>query len=100
MPYFAELNDEKIVLKVIVADSKEWCEENLGGIWIQGHEPLDVASNYFYDDERDVFIPPKPFESWVYDAELNKWNSPIPYPDDDKVYVWNESTQEWDEVEQ
>jgi hypothetical protein len=58
MSYFAELDDKKIVQRVIVADSKEWCEQYLGGVWVQAHEPLDAAIDYKYDEEKDEFIPP------------------------------------------
>ena len=58
MSYFAELNDNKIVKRVIVADSKEWCEQYLGGIWVKAHDPLDAATGYEYDQKKDEFIPP------------------------------------------
>lgn len=58
MSYFAELDNEDLVLRVIVADSKEWCEQNLGGTWVQAHEPLDAAIGYFYDSDTDEFTPP------------------------------------------
>jgi hypothetical protein len=56
--YFAELNDNKIVKRVIVADSKEWCEENLGGTWVKTHDPLDAAIGYEYNEDSDKFIAP------------------------------------------
>ena len=39
--------------------------------------------------------PPKPFESWIWNNELLHWNAPIPYPQDDKEYEWNEENQNW-----
>jgi len=56
--YFAELDDKKIIKRVIVADSKEWCEQALGGVWVKAHDPLDAATGYEYDEENDKFIPP------------------------------------------
>jgi hypothetical protein len=58
MSYFAELDYNQTVLRVIVADSKEWCEQYLGGTWVKAHEPLDAAIGYEYDSENDEFIPP------------------------------------------
>ena len=49
-----------------------------------------------YDRTKDAFIPPKPFNSWTLNEETCQWNSPIPYPEDGKNYIWNESTQQWD----
>lgn len=51
-----------------------------------------------YDVERDAFIPPKLFESWVLDEDTCQWNAPVPMPQDDKQYVWNEQTTSWVEI--
>jgi len=53
---------------------------------------------FTYDTERDAFIPPKPFDSWVLDEDSCLWQAPVPYPDDGKGYQWNEQTQSWDEI--
>ena len=39
--------------------------------------------------------PPQPFESWVWSQEELKWNAPIPYPQDDNDYEWDEETTSW-----
>ena len=49
-----------------------------------------------YDPERDAFIPPRLFESWTLNEDTCNWEPPTPYPDDDKYYNWNETTQQWD----
>jgi hypothetical protein len=54
---------------------------------------------YTYDEERDAFIPPKPFESWVLNEDTCLWESPVPYPSDGERYVWDEETVAWVEVE-
>ena len=51
---------------------------------------------YIYDEQKDAFIPPKPYSSWVLNEFSCLWESPIPYPNDDNVYMWNENTQTWD----
>ena len=53
---------------------------------------------YTYDADRDAFIPPKPFASWVLNEDTCRWDSPTPYPTDGKQYVWNENKREWEEV--
>ena len=50
---------------------------------------------YRYDSERDAFIPPTPYPSWKLNEDTCLWESPIPYPSDDKQYIWNETQQEW-----
>ena len=51
---------------------------------------------YKYDQERDAFIPPKPFNKWVLNEETCQWESPVPYPDDENEYVWNDNKSEWE----
>jgi hypothetical protein len=51
---------------------------------------------YTYDLQRDAFIPPKPFNSWVLNEDTCLWNAPVAYPQDDNMYTWNESTLSWD----
>ena len=53
---------------------------------------------YTYDSIRDAFIAPKPFSSWILNEDTCTWESPIPMPTDDKIYTWNESAQDWEEV--
>ena len=49
-----------------------------------------------YDAERDAFIPPTPYPSWLLNEETCLWEAPIPYPNDEtKQYIWNEEEQEW-----
>ena len=49
-----------------------------------------------YDQTRDAFIPPQPYNSWTLNEDTCLWEAPIPYPDDDKIYTWNETTQQWE----
>jgi hypothetical protein len=53
---------------------------------------------YYYDEQRDAFIPPKPFESWTLDEFSCLWNPSIPYPNDGKLYQWNEDILNWEEI--
>lgn len=50
---------------------------------------------YTYDEQRDAFIPPKPFASWILNETSCLWESPIPYPNDNQRYDWDETTQQW-----
>jgi len=51
---------------------------------------------FTYDEDRDAFIEPKPYDSWVLNETTCLWEAPVAYPDDDNDYTWNESTQTWD----
>ena len=53
---------------------------------------------YYYDSIRDAFIPPKPFPSWILEEFSCLWQSPIPYPNDGKMYEWNEEIGNWEEI--
>lgn len=50
---------------------------------------------FIYDEERDAFIPPKPFPSWILDEQTCRWQAPVPRPDDIDLCFWNEENQEW-----
>lgn len=50
---------------------------------------------YIYDATLDAFIPPKPYPSWLLDTNKCLWDPPVPYPNDGKVYYWDESTLSW-----
>ena len=71
----------------------------LGGVHQLGGTPFRknfAAIGYKYDQNRDAFIPPKPFSNWTLNEETCIWNAPIPYPNDGQSYDWNEETQQWD----
>jgi hypothetical protein len=52
-----------------------------------------------YDQTRDAFIPPKPFNSWILNEDTCLWEAPVAYPDDGERYTWNETNQTWDLVD-
>lgn len=53
---------------------------------------------YYYDETRDAFIPPKPYPSWILNVDTCLWESPIPYPNNDNNYVWNEEIGNWEQI--
>ena len=54
---------------------------------------------FSYDPERDAFIPPKPFESWVLNEDTCLWEAPVAYPEDGETYTWDEESTSWTLVE-
>ena len=112
MAHFAKV-ENGIVTQVIVAvpafinllpDFDSWIQTSyntFGGIHRLGGTPLRknyAGKGYSYDDERDAFIPPKLYSSWVLNEETCLWEPPIPIPTDatdTKVYLWNEETVNW-----
>ena len=120
MAHFAKLGVGNIVEQVIVVHNSVITDENgieqekLGvdfinklyntrDVWKQTSYNGNFRKNYAgigfqYDQQRDAFIPPKPFNSWILDENTCRWNSPIPYPNDEKKYKWNEQNQSWDLV--
>ena len=76
---------------------------NLHGwsIWKQTSYNGNIRKNfagigYTYDEDRDAFIPPKPFPSWVLNETTCLWDPPVVKPTDGQSYTWNEETQQWD----
>ena len=69
-----------------------------GGVHSNGGIPFrknHAGIGFTYDSQRDAFIPPKPFNSWILNETTCTWNAPIPYPTDGQRYSWNEETQNW-----
>jgi hypothetical protein len=70
-------------------------------IWVQTSYNNNIRKNhagigYTYDEDRDAFIPKKPYASWILNEETCQWEAPSAMPDDDNKYTWNESTTTWD----
>jgi len=116
MAHFAELDNNKTVLRVIVvgnddckdADGNEseavgvaFCENLLGGRWVQTSYNHNIRKQYAgigftYDADADVFVAPQPFPSWTLD-ENHDWQAPVPRPEGD--YYWSEDDMAWLAVE-
>ena len=116
MAHYAHITNG-IVDQVIVIDAEtlalgywgnpsEWVQTSYntyGGVHATGGTPLRknyAGVGYSYDSDRDAFIPPKPFASWLLNESTCLWDAPTPYPNDDKFYRWNEETLSWVEVTQ
>lgn len=68
------------------------------GVHLLGGTPFrknHAGIGYTYDETRDAFIPPKPFNSWILNDSTCDWDPPIPYPTDEQNYFWNEENQSW-----
>jgi hypothetical protein len=81
---------------------KQTSYNTIGGVHNNGGTPLrknHAGIGYTYDEDRDAFIPKKPFNSWILNEDTCLWNAPVAYPQDDNIYTWNESTLTWDIVE-
>lgn len=120
MAHFAKLDENNVVLEVNVVDNENLLDVNgvereeigiaflilwSGGYtrWKQTSYNGNFRKNYAgightYDPNRDAFIPPKPFESWVLNEDTCLWDAPVPYPEDGKNYRWDEPTTSWIEV--
>ena len=113
MSHFAHIKDG-IVDQVIVieadvlatglwGDPSEWVQTSYrtqGGQHPEGR-PLRknfAGVGFTYDAQRDAFIPPKPFNSWLLDEETCLWNAPVAMPTDGKMYKWDEDTTSWVEI--
>jgi hypothetical protein len=116
MAHFAKLDDNNVVLEVHCVHNNELMvdgvESEAKGVeflvsWSGGYANWKQTSyngamrknyagvGYTYDDERDAFIAPRPFTSWLLDEHTCQWNPPTPYPNDGNPYAWDESTLTW-----
>lgn len=123
MGHFAKVVDGKVT-QVIVAEPEffDTFIDDSPGTWLQtsyntrGGVHYEPDSNtpsadqskalrgnfagigYTYDADKDAFIAPQPFASWVLNNTTCLWEAPTPMPTDGKPYVWNEATTSWKEV--
>ena len=81
---------------------KQTSYNTLGGVHKLDGTPFRknyAGIGYKYDEDRDAFIPPQPFNSWTLNEDTCRWEAPSAKPDDGKEYLWNEETTSWDSVE-
>jgi len=72
------------------------------GVHLLGGTPFrknHAGIGYTYDEDRDAFIPPKPYPSWILNEQTCCWKSPVDYPTDGLYYEWNETNQSWNLIE-
>jgi hypothetical protein len=121
MAHYAFLDTNNIVTEVITGknegeDNTDWevhygnfrgqvCKRTSyntsGGTHSSGGGPFRknyAGIGYTYDEQRDAFIPQKPFTSFILNEETCLWEAPVPYPTDGERYLWNEETISWDLV--
>lgn len=118
MAHFAELDESGVVTRVLVVanpvlldngvESEQKGVDFLASLyghsrWVQTSYNGTIrwnyaAKGYTYDRQRDAFIPPSPYPSWVLDDASCRWVSPVPHPDDGGRYVWDESSAGWKPV--
>ena len=122
MAHYAYVDNNNVVTQVIVGRHEadiplpegvsSWeeyygairCSYNTyGGVHSKGGTPFRKnypGIGYKYDADRDAFIPPKPFESWVLNEDSCLWEAPTPMPEDGQIYSWDEDTNSWVVVEE
>jgi hypothetical protein len=110
MAHYAFLDENNVVTEVITGidetelieglDTETWYGNFRGQVCKRTSYNGNYRKNYAgigctYDEERDAFIPLKPFASWVLNEDTCQWESPTPLPNDGKQYIWNEKDVKW-----
>ena len=118
MAHYAFLDENNIVTEVIVGknegdegrDWEQWYGEfrgqtckrtsynTIGGVHTNGGTPFRknyAGIGYTYRSDIDAFVSPRPFASWILNEQTCLWESPVPYPNDSKIYTWNEEQISW-----
>lgn len=119
MAHYAELDGNNIVIRVIPGVDETKGGETIysqftGTVWkrtsyntVQGKHLLGgvpfrknyAGLGFYYDEQRDAFIPPKPYPSWILNEETCNWVSPVPFPNDGKKYRWDDPSGSWVEMQ-
>jgi len=118
MAHYALLDKRGVVVQVItgvdeddgIYDWEQWYSaetrltakrtsyNTIGGVHTNGGTPFRknyAGIGYTYDPQRDAFIPPKPYPSWVLNEDTCLWDAPVPMPSDGNMYQWDEATTSW-----
>lgn len=117
MAHFAELDENNVVIRVLrVLDDnlldEDGVEQEHIGIsflhqllgdnlrWVQTSytgkfRGCFASTGWLYLPDRDAFIHPSPYSSWVLSNTQLQWEAPLPYPSDGNDYDWDETTQQW-----
>jgi hypothetical protein len=115
MAHFAQLDENNVVIQVIVINNEDtmdangvereevgvaYCQSLFGGNWKQtsynGNMRMNYAGiGYTYNVDIDAFVPPKPFPSWFLNTDTALWEPPVSYPNDGKLYLWDEESKSW-----
>ena len=82
---------------------KQTSYNTVGGVHNNGGTPLrknHAGIGYTYDEDKDAFIAPKPFNSWILNETTCLWESPVTKPtkqlEENQYYSWNESIINWE----
>jgi hypothetical protein len=109
MAHYAFLNENNVVTEVITGidetelieglDTEIWYGNFRGQVCKRTSYNNNIRYNYAgigyrYDPIDDAFIAPQPYPSWILN-ESKQWKAPIPYPNDNKMYYWDESAGDW-----
>ena len=112
MAHFAKV-ENGVVANVIVAEQDVIDSGIFGHGWVQtsynthggqhanGGTPLRknyAGIGYTYDEQRDAFIPPKPYPSWMLNKDTCLWDCPVAMPTEGGPFIWNEQNQSWDAI--
>jgi len=106
MSHFAKVDGNNIVTEVIVSE-KDFINSGAVGdefLWVQTSYNGNFRKNhavvgFTYDKVRDAFIPPQLWPSWTLNELTCQWETDIPYPTTEGMYIWNEETTSWVETE-
>jgi hypothetical protein len=114
MAHYAFLDNNNIVTEVITGidetelieglDTETWYGNFRGQVCKRTSYNGNIRKNYAgigftYDFQRDAFIPPKPYDSWLLEEATCQWSCPVPYPTDGFTYSWNEAELTWELVD-
>ena len=115
MAHFAKLGVGNKILRVAVVSNDVATTEQAGvdflnslygsrDVWKQTSYNATIRKNFAgidfkYDQARDAFIPPKPYNSWTLNETTCRWEAPVIKPDDGQIYNWNEENQQWEVID-
>ena len=100
MNTFAQVDSKNTVINIVMADHSSNLQNIQANTWVEVSSNTIAHIGGTHDSSNNIFIPIKQYDSWIFDYSLERWVSPVDYPDEEKTYHWNEESKTWilDEV--
>ena len=95
MNTFAQGDNTNTVINIVMVNNSSNLQNIEANTWVEVTSNTAAYIGGTYDSSNNIFIPITPYDSWIFDYSLKAWVSPIKYPDEEKIYHWNEESKTW-----
>jgi len=95
MNTFAQVDSKNTVINIVIVDHSGNLQNIEANTWVEVSSNTIAHIGGTYDSSNNIFKPIKQYDSWIFDYSLEKWVSPVDYPNEPKPYYWEEESKTW-----